>query len=113
MKLYAAQAAFEVADDAIQLFGGNGYVSEYRVEQLAATRGCCRSTPAPTRCRSWPSRRTCCATDGIACSRQSRLAESLGHAPPALVGAHRRGCFIEGSKEIDREVVVTRDHLLE
>ncbi len=35
MKLYAAQAAFEVANDAIQLFGGNGYVSEYRVEQLA------------------------------------------------------------------------------
>ncbi len=35
MKLYAAQAAFDVANDAIQLFGGNGYVSEYRVEQLA------------------------------------------------------------------------------
>ena len=35
MKLYAAQAAFDVADEAIQLFGGNGYVSEYRVEQLA------------------------------------------------------------------------------
>jgi hypothetical protein len=35
MKLYAAQAAFDVANEAIQLFGGNGYVSEYRVEQLA------------------------------------------------------------------------------
>jgi len=35
MKLYAAQAAVDVANDAIQLFGGNGYVSEYRVEQLA------------------------------------------------------------------------------
>ncbi len=35
MKLYAAQAAFEVANEAVQLFGGNGYVSEYRVEQLA------------------------------------------------------------------------------
>jgi acyl-CoA dehydrogenase len=35
MKLYAARASFEVADEAIQLFGGNGYVSEYRVEQLA------------------------------------------------------------------------------
>ena len=34
MKLYAAQAACQVADDAIQLFGGNGYVAEYRVEQL-------------------------------------------------------------------------------
>ena len=34
MKLYSAQAACQVADDAIQIFGGNGYVSEYRVEQL-------------------------------------------------------------------------------
>ncbi len=34
MKLYAARAACEVADDAIQVFGGNGYVTEYRVEQL-------------------------------------------------------------------------------
>jgi alkylation response protein AidB-like acyl-CoA dehydrogenase len=35
MKLYAAQAAHDVAQDALQLFGGNGYMSEYRVEQLA------------------------------------------------------------------------------
>ena len=35
MKLYAAKAAVEVANEAIQLFGGNGYISEYRVEQLA------------------------------------------------------------------------------
>jgi len=35
MKLYAAQAACQVADDAIQVFGGNGYVTEYRVEQLS------------------------------------------------------------------------------
>ena len=34
MKLYSAQAACQVADEAIQLFGGNGYVSEFRVEQL-------------------------------------------------------------------------------
>jgi acyl-CoA dehydrogenase len=34
IKLYSAQAACQVADDAIQIFGGNGYVSEYRVEQL-------------------------------------------------------------------------------
>ena len=34
MKLYSAQAACNVADAAIQIFGGNGYVSEYRVEQL-------------------------------------------------------------------------------
>ena len=34
MKLYAAQAECQVADDAIQIFGGNGYIAEYRVEQL-------------------------------------------------------------------------------
>jgi alkylation response protein AidB-like acyl-CoA dehydrogenase len=35
MKLYAAQAASEVAMEAVQLFGGNGYMAEYHVEQLA------------------------------------------------------------------------------
>jgi len=35
MKLYSARAAVEVALEAVQLFGGNGYMSEYRVEQLA------------------------------------------------------------------------------
>ncbi|QGG96405.1 acyl-CoA dehydrogenase family protein [Actinomarinicola tropica] len=35
MKLYAARAATEVALEAVQLFGGNGYMSEFRVEQLA------------------------------------------------------------------------------
>jgi hypothetical protein len=34
-KLYSAQAATEVALEAVQLFGGNGYMAEYRVEQLA------------------------------------------------------------------------------
>jgi hypothetical protein len=34
MKLYSAQAAMEVALEAVQLFGGNGYMAEYRVEQL-------------------------------------------------------------------------------
>ncbi len=35
MKLYSAQAATEVALEAVQLLGGNGYMAEYRVEQLA------------------------------------------------------------------------------
>jgi alkylation response protein AidB-like acyl-CoA dehydrogenase len=35
MKLYSAQAACQVADDAIQILGGNGYIAEYRVEQLS------------------------------------------------------------------------------
>ncbi|HUF33412.1 MAG TPA: acyl-CoA dehydrogenase family protein [Acidimicrobiales bacterium] len=33
-KLYSAQAAMEVALEAVQLFGGNGYMAEYQVEQL-------------------------------------------------------------------------------
>ena len=33
-KLYAAQSAMEVALEAVQLFGGNGYMSEFQVEQL-------------------------------------------------------------------------------
>ena len=34
-KLYCAQSAMEVALEAVQLFGGNGYMAEFRVEQLA------------------------------------------------------------------------------
>lgn len=34
-KWYASEAATEVAMEAVQLFGGNGYMAEYRVEQLA------------------------------------------------------------------------------
>jgi hypothetical protein len=34
-KLYSAQAAMEVALEAVQLYGGNGYMSEFKVEQLA------------------------------------------------------------------------------
>jgi len=34
MKLYSAQSAMEVALEAVQLFGGNGYMAEYHVEQL-------------------------------------------------------------------------------
>ncbi|GGL24472.1 acyl-CoA dehydrogenase family protein [Nocardia jinanensis] len=35
VKLYSSETATEVAMEAVQLFGGNGYMSEYRVEQLA------------------------------------------------------------------------------
>ncbi|MGV9834840.1 acyl-CoA dehydrogenase family protein [Nocardia niigatensis] len=35
MKLYSSRAATEVAMEAVQLFGGNGYMAEYKVEQLA------------------------------------------------------------------------------
>ena len=33
-KLYCAQAAMQVCLEAVQLFGGNGYMSEFQVEQL-------------------------------------------------------------------------------
>lgn len=33
-KLYAAQAAMDVCLESVQLFGGNGYMAEYKVEQL-------------------------------------------------------------------------------
>jgi alkylation response protein AidB-like acyl-CoA dehydrogenase len=35
IKWYSSEVATEVAMDAVQLFGGNGYMAEYRVEQLA------------------------------------------------------------------------------
>ncbi|MEM9175146.1 MAG: acyl-CoA dehydrogenase, partial [Myxococcota bacterium] len=35
MKLYSARAAVEVAMEAVQVYGGNGYMSEYVVEQFA------------------------------------------------------------------------------
>jgi alkylation response protein AidB-like acyl-CoA dehydrogenase len=35
MKLYSSRAATDVAMEAVQLFGGNGYMAEYKVEQLA------------------------------------------------------------------------------
>ena len=35
MKWYSSEIATEVAMDAVQLLGGNGYMAEYRVEQLA------------------------------------------------------------------------------
>ncbi len=35
MKLYSARAAMEVALEAVQVYGGNGYMAEYRVEQFA------------------------------------------------------------------------------
>ena len=35
MKLYSAQAATAVALEAVQVHGGNGYMAEFEVEQLA------------------------------------------------------------------------------
>jgi alkylation response protein AidB-like acyl-CoA dehydrogenase len=33
-KLYASEVALEVANDAVQIHGGNGYVAEYHVERM-------------------------------------------------------------------------------
>ena len=33
MKLYAARAATEVAMEAVQIYGGNGYMSEYEISR--------------------------------------------------------------------------------
>jgi alkylation response protein AidB-like acyl-CoA dehydrogenase len=34
MKLYSARSAFDAASEALQVFGGNGYMSEFGIEQL-------------------------------------------------------------------------------
>ena len=67
MKLYSAQAASEVAMEAVQLFGGNGYYGRASASSSwPATPRSCRSTPAPTRSRSPTSPRTCSAADQAA-----------------------------------------------
>ncbi len=37
MKLYSSRAATEVAMEAVQLFGGNGYMAEYKWSSSRAT----------------------------------------------------------------------------
>jgi alkylation response protein AidB-like acyl-CoA dehydrogenase len=59
MKLYSAQAASDVAMEAVQLFGGNGYMAEFRWSNSPVMPRCSRSMPAPTRSRSPTSPRTC------------------------------------------------------
>ena len=34
MKLYSSEAATDVAMDAVQLFGGNGYMAEYPISRF-------------------------------------------------------------------------------
>ncbi len=54
MKLYAARAAIEVAMEAVQIYGGNGYMSECQVEHSPAMPRCCRSTRVRMRFRFRP-----------------------------------------------------------
>jgi alkylation response protein AidB-like acyl-CoA dehydrogenase len=39
-KLYAAQVTMDVCLEAVQVFGGNGYMAEFRIEQLARDAKC-------------------------------------------------------------------------
>ena len=51
-KLAAAQVAFEVADECVQIHGGAGYMSEYTCPGCSATSACTASVPALTRSSS-------------------------------------------------------------
>ena len=48
-KWWSAQVQNDVLDECVQLYGGYGYMNEYRVAALGATRASRRSGPAPTR----------------------------------------------------------------
>jgi acyl-CoA dehydrogenase len=48
-KLLTQRAAFEVADDAVQIHGGAGYMKEYEFERAACDTRRGRSASAPTR----------------------------------------------------------------
>ena len=48
-KRFAADAAMEVTTDAVQVFGGYGYMKECPVEKLMRTPSCTSSTKAPRR----------------------------------------------------------------
>jgi len=52
MKAYCAPAATEVAMEAVQILGGNGYMREYRVEQLARDAKLLQIGGGPTRSSS-------------------------------------------------------------
>jgi acyl-CoA dehydrogenase len=48
-KRFAADTAMKVTTDAVQVFGGYGYMKEYPSRSSCATRSCSRSTRAPRR----------------------------------------------------------------
>ena len=59
-KRFAADTAMEVTTDAVDVFGGYGYMTEYPgARSSCATRSCSRSTRAPRRSSAWCSR-SCC-----------------------------------------------------
>jgi alkylation response protein AidB-like acyl-CoA dehydrogenase len=48
-KKFVTDTAFNVANDALQLHGGYGYLADYGVEKIVRDLGCIRSLKAPTR----------------------------------------------------------------
>ena len=48
-KLHASQMCCEVADECLQIFGGAGYMREYKIEQAWRDLRLTGSAPAPTR----------------------------------------------------------------
>ena len=48
-KLNTSRTACEVADECLQIYGGAGYMKEYRIERAGATCGSTGSARAPTR----------------------------------------------------------------
>ena len=50
-KTYATRTSFEVASEALQLFGGNGLTKEYQIEKIMRdARASRRGLPSPRRC---------------------------------------------------------------
>ena len=55
-KLFASEAAQRITDQALQIFGGYGYMRDYAVERYARDARARRSTRARARCSAWSSR---------------------------------------------------------
>ena len=53
LQAYATEMVGRVADRAVQIHGGAGYMSEYAVERFTATCACSASSRAPRRSSSW------------------------------------------------------------
>ena len=55
-KLYASEIAMEIANEAIQIHGGYGYMKEYEVERyLRDAKACSKLGKAHRRCSAWSS----------------------------------------------------------
>ena len=48
-KRFATDAGFKIANEALQMHGGYGYLKDYPLERICAICECTRSWKAPTR----------------------------------------------------------------